>query len=323
MRRHGPARDSSEMLPSWRGTPNLTVTNQARGQATGASKLVEMEGGGKRVLSNAAGSWEALGTLLDAGGRDDELLPYFPHCDPEAAIFAASPAAVGARARCGASGAPTAAAAPADRRDPWHLDVVMCESCERTVLRSAFAAHSAICVETTDDLDDILHRGSPGFVAQPGAGVSLGGRKADPKHVVKKKQKLLGKAVNPAGPGTGVGRGSGGCGGERGVGVAGRGIGGKGGRATAAAQAAAGPDPHAADRLRRSETAMLRARWISLVSLLKAPPEPPAPLVERAAVHRQLRPRARVVPLPALAEGTQPAAAAQRTQPPLALPARR
>jgi hypothetical protein len=42
---------------------------------------------------------------------------------------------------------------------------------------------------------------------------------------------------------------------------------------------------------------MLRAQWSTLVSLFKAPPSPPIPLVDRETVNCQLRIRAHVVPM--------------------------
>ncbi|KAG8459779.1 hypothetical protein KFE25_014342 [Diacronema lutheri] len=325
-------------------------------------------------------TWADLGALLQ-DEVDDLSLYMLPNCDPDGRTDAPRADGGAVRAGCtgGAAGATpeVAACAGATERapDPWSLDLVICELCERTVLRSAFAAHTAICVETPAD-DDLLFAFRAQLPAahsgQQAVGAALGVRKADAAGSGKlKKQKLFPKpnlaataaaaaavsagARGMGGRGAGMGasaRGVGGKGGGRGrkdvplsadvapalaVGTGrrgggkpapklgrGRGLGGAAGvgatggatggaadgvahaahaaaaaeRAMAAARAAAAPDPHAAERLRRSEGAMLRAQWVSLVSLLKLPPEAPAPLADRDAVRRQLRPRARVVPLP-------------------------
>lgn len=345
---------------------------------------------------HAPATWADLGALLSDEG--DELVPVcLPHCDPDA-VRADAPCADGGVADAGARARDTqpllaSKEAAAQRRtpDPWSLDLVICDGCERTVLRSAFAAHAAICVETPADSDPLFgFRSSPAAAhgAQPSAGGGTqGARKGEPALGGKlKKQKLLTKPLGiPStacadAAGAAVGRGGGRGAGVRGVGgkvgskgaktlplfadaghtpgaTMGRGAGGKGasklgrGRglggaactangavgagtamaqtgaaaeraAAAAAHAALAPDPDAAERLRRSEAAMLRAQWLSLVSLLKAPPDPPAPLVDRETVLRQLRPRARVVPLPAEpaqaalgAAVSQAAVSVRRTQP--------
>lgn len=283
-------------------------------------------------------------------GADDSLTPvYVPQYDPEAPVrttaIAPSVARRGAfgiaatvKPLGGANAQPDAAACEQAlrARDPWSIDLVVCERCERMVLRPAFVAHAAICVATPADADPIFLEMTTGAA---GAASAADARKieASPGEPKFKKQKAQGKssigtsaagrATAAAGRGVaGAGRGAGArVGGKALAGLAGSGRAGGGGkvpsrlglgrgtggaaatgaggltgavgaqhalaaeRVAAAAQAAAAPDQHAADRLRRSEIAMLRTQWLSLVGLLKAPPaEPSYPLAQRDAVHRGL-----------------------------------
>lgn len=234
--------------------------------------------------------------------------------------------------------APASATTTSARRDRDSLDLVVCERCERTVLRGAFDDHALICV-TLPTADESLAATTAAASAVP-----TGGKRKSPPSggggagrgkgsgVGKASGLVLGSSAlapggSPAGarasPGSmsdgrglaamAVGGMAGGPQGakaaskkkragshHKGIGMPGADKASKSARGRAGGAALAEVIAQNAEELRAREDEAVTAQWRTTLALLRAPPRrPPMPLVDRDALHRQLRPRARVVPLPA------------------------
>jgi len=223
-------------------------------------------------------------------------------------------------------------------RDRESLDLVVCKRCDRTILRASFDDHALVC-SSLPTVDEELaaatalaaagakRKSPPSGGGGPARAKGGGGTKAA-CHGPGSSTLAAGASSPAARSGAGTDAqavaGTGGGGGpgnkppskkkragshqhHKGGGAVGAEKGSK------AARARIGPSAvdlvaQNAEELRAREGESLTAQWRVTLALLRAPPRrAPTPLVDRDALYRQLRPRARVVPLPADAPTTMAA----------------